>query len=679
MNDPRTHQSLADRLSAEASSLSIADTPVEVVVARGRQRQHRRRTAVGLAAVVAIAGGSVATISVLSRPVAPPAAGTDDSTSAESTPIDTGSVDTTAAVTDTTLEITATTVVFPGEPPDGAVPAQLVPSNLVWNVVEPNSAEALGMIRGSVAGEGPYLAWSTSPAVQGANPDYRSALWRSDDGVAWQQVDTAPPISSFTPTLAQQGSRFLTFGTAPANGSGTIEAKVAFTDDLGASWSTTQLPIDAAALQADPTVQRVTLSPVALAADDATVMAIVNLTPSLDLARLFGGVEHFGYQFLPEGITLMGSCSTTSPSTVPAGSVPDETMAVATPTTAITDATIATVPCDDSLVGLHTWADLGVQPATVDALLGGGLRLMVSRDGGATFTAGTLPALGNASGMGYVQMATFDGGIVLSAVEWAGGQPIPAMFVTTDGSDWREVAAPPIPNVSGFASYQGQLVMSGSDVTGTVPLVAIGSPDTGWSVTALQGLLTAADGKKPNLIITGNMAVDAHGITLLAWVWLDPIAEAGGVEVSHDGLTLRMDDQSGNLRVLDAATGEQIGALSQGVPAGAVLRQDENGVVVQASPDAPEVVFAWTELDLARTAVFNASGGTAAPKAAILHSTDGLQWSRDNVADIAPDADPSSAGWVRSTGTQIQVASHRPRTPAGAVPEPLLLVGTPRS
>ena len=56
MNDPRPHQHLADRLSAEAASLSIADTPVEVVVARGRQRQHRRRTAVGLAAVVAIAG-----------------------------------------------------------------------------------------------------------------------------------------------------------------------------------------------------------------------------------------------------------------------------------------------------------------------------------------------------------------------------------------------------------------------------------------------------------------------------------------------------------------------------------------------------------------------------------------------------------------------------------------------
>ena len=53
MNDPRTHQHLADRLSAEAASLSIADTPVEVVVARGRQRQHRRDGAAQVSAKLA--------------------------------------------------------------------------------------------------------------------------------------------------------------------------------------------------------------------------------------------------------------------------------------------------------------------------------------------------------------------------------------------------------------------------------------------------------------------------------------------------------------------------------------------------------------------------------------------------------------------------------------------------
>ncbi|MEX1104658.1 MAG: hypothetical protein WEB78_00520, partial [Ilumatobacteraceae bacterium] len=65
------HDSLPDlrrRLQRFADTVDVVDVPVHDVIRRGRQRQHRRRTAAGMLAVAGVSVGVVGAVQVLSRP-----------------------------------------------------------------------------------------------------------------------------------------------------------------------------------------------------------------------------------------------------------------------------------------------------------------------------------------------------------------------------------------------------------------------------------------------------------------------------------------------------------------------------------------------------------------------------------------------------------------------------------
>lgn len=670
MNDPRTHQHLADRLSAEAASLSIADTPVEVVVARGRQRQHRRRTAVGLAAVVAIAGTAVGSVAVLTRPAAPEAIGSDDTEAPDTAapPVSDGSV----AAPTTTVDGAPVTV-------DTAVPpVTKVPSNMVWNVVEPNSAEALGMTFGPAVGDGPYLAWSTQPAVAGGNSTYVPTLWRSDDAVSWQQVEAAPPVSGQMPMLATQGSRFLTFGTSVA-ASGDVEARVAISDDTAASWSSVALPLGIDALRADPTVRTVGVIPSSMVASDSAVVLVVNVYPVLDIDRLLGDkMSGLGYNFTRAGVEVLGTCSadgsvtydTVVPTTV---SGPALENGAAPPVTTGTPSY-----CDESLIGLHPWDELGVAPATVEALFSP-THLLVSTDG-TSFTEVDLPTPEAGATLGQAQLATYADGFALAATWYrpATGEQWSTMYASTDGQAWREVEAPALAYVSSLTGFGDRLVVVGAnDPNGMLPVVAVGTPGGGWTVSDLTGLLGPDDGVKPWLGVGPQVVADGTGITISGWVSRDWIAEVGGVEIVEGSVTMRADDQNG-YRFLDTATGVEIGTFINGVPGGPVT-QAENGLTVQpAGGDA--VAFSWDDLNAVYTRALEQNGIDPTvgqmPDGVVIHSVDGVSWSIEHTDDLA-GTDVGFSGWLRGTGSQVIVAMVRP-APAGQVPQQILLVGTPQ-
>jgi hypothetical protein len=670
MNDPRTHQHLADRLSAEASSIGIADTPVEVVVARGRQRQHRRRTAVGLAAVVAIAGTAIGSVAVLTRPASPEAIGSDDSLAPDTAapPVSDGSV----IAPQTTAGGGPVTVA----PPDTAVPpVAKVPSNMVWNVVEPNSAEALGMTFGPAVGDGPYLAWSTQPATAGADQPYVPTLWRSDDAVSWQQVQAAPPVSGQMPMLAAQGDRFLTFGTAVA-ASGDVEARFASSDDGAASWSSVTLPLGIDTLRADPTVRNVAVNPASIVTSDAAVVLAVNVNPVIDVERLLGSKVFLPYNFTEDGVEVFGTCSnegfiydTVVPTTVSGPALENGAATMATVSAPST--------CDDSLVGLHPWDELGVAPATVDALFSP-TRLLVSTDG-ASFTEVDLPGA-KTEGYTQIQLATYADGFALTITRspFDNGGTQTTMYVSPDGRAWREVGAPPFFNITSLTGFGDRLVMVGtSDVNGMIPLVAVGTPDGDWTVTSLSGLLGPDDGVKPWLGVGPNVVADGTGITITGWVSRDWVAEVGGVETVKGGVTMRADDQNG-YRFLDTATGTELGSFINGVTAGPVT-QAENGLTVQPA-DSDPVTFSWDELNVVYTQALEQSGIDPTvgvmPEGVVMHSVDGVSWSIERGDELA-GSDVGFSGWLRGTGSQVIVAMIRPTTPGG-VPQQVLLVGTPK-
>jgi hypothetical protein len=335
--------------------------------------------------------------------------------------------------------------------------------------------------------------------------------------------------------------------------------------------------------------------------------------------------------------------------------------------------------CDDSIVGLHPWDELGVAPATVDALFSP-TRLLVSTDG-TSFSEVDLPVPATERGYAQTQLATYADGFALTVTRFPpeSGGTRTTMYVSPDGRAWREVGAPPFVNVTSLTGFGDRLVAVGfDDVNGMLPQVAVGTPDGGWTVTGLSGLLGPDDGVKPWLGVGPNVVADGTGITITGWVSRDWVAEVGGVEIEKNGVTMRADDQNG-YRFLDTASGAELGSFIDGVTAGPVT-QAENGLTVQpAVGDA--VTFSWDELNVVYTQALEQSGIDPTvgvmPEGVVMHSVDGVSWSIERGDDLA-GSDVGFSGWLRGTGSQVIVAMIRPATRPGGVPQQVLLVGTPK-
>jgi hypothetical protein len=652
--DPRS-QELADRLARRAGSVDLGPPVVDVVIGRGHQRRQRRRAAVGIAAVTGICGASVVAIAALSRPsdngsiVAAPS-GTDEA-SAE-TPASSAPLATVVAPVDTT-------------PVD---PLELVPSPLVWNRVDPDSSEAVSLFWGGVdhgiAGDGPFVAWSTAP---GRADDYHPTLWRSDDGQRWQQVATEPEFVARN--VAERNGAFFTFGTSPAT---VTERKsdlsVGTSTDGGRTWTSAVLPLDTSALGAEEGVQGVGVNATSIATSPAGILLSAQVNAFADInAALPPEYRDSGWNIVDAGVEVFagGECGTATTmvvgvaSTVPAGSTP--------PT--------AVAGCEQVV---FSWADLGISERAAQTIQHPEVLLFFSPDG-ATFEPIEAPT-GFDADWTYARLTSFGDGFAALVNGPDGGA---SLITSADGRSWSDLGPVPLSWPDSIDEFGGRLVLSGwADGGYSRQVVAVREVDGTWTTTDLRSFLQPGDGVLPSIGVS-HLAVGPSGITAVAFLTRDPVAEQGGLTVPLDGgITLAVADTSLSHEVY-GPDGNLLGVVDQNQtsdsPLVASVPDEVYGVrwEVRTEVDGPVVAtYSYEDLNAELTAAGAYEGRM---QLLVLQSSDGRSWSRESLDELVGQT-VSGSGGIRLTDSQVIVPANLAdeRNPDGTATQ-VLLVGTART
>ncbi|MEY4229609.1 MAG: hypothetical protein RLZZ362_458, partial [Actinomycetota bacterium] len=432
------------------------------------------------------------------------------------------------------------------------------------------------------------------------------------------------------------------------------------------------------------------------------VLLATRVTPQIEWTALLPAEDlNRGININPAGVEVLatGPCDAPSPQTTivmgpsPASAAPDATTGTTIvegttdPTTTIiaSPTTISNPPTTEAVEGCsdtpmpartYTWAELGISQAVGDAF-DGSLRYFLSTTGGSTFEEVTGPA--GVSQFADVKLtATADGFAVWTALY--GPEPDVAMWSSADGLSWTELDAPPVVYAESLLAWGDRLVITGQDDNGAGTIVAVRGPSGGWTATNLAGLVRSSDGVSATIGASGAV-VGPQGISLTGWLIVDPIAEVGGVEMTRDGVIVRAENGNGGYTFLDGVTGEELGRLQDGRGTTDLVTavNDTGGVVVRLTADAPPVSFSWEELStkLLEPIYRNARSATSL----LLHSTDGVSWSRDSLDEAAGEPVNASGG-LRVVGSQLVVATIRPSirpSDGSTVPQQVLLVATPRT
>jgi len=648
---------LADRLADRAGHVDLGPPMLDVVVAHGRRRQYRRRTAVGVAAVIGIAGSSIAAVNVLTRPADPDriaAAPTADSTQG------------TAGASTVPGPVETYAPIAPAFP---VAPIELVPSSFVWNRVDPNSTEAVSFYLGApdatLAGEGPFVVWSTAPAV---SDDYSGVLWRSDDGLAWEQVTSPPTLSGRNVT--ELNGRFLTYGTAPAATAGRkSDLAIGTSDDAGRTWSTTALPLDTSALLAEQGVTSVNVNAASIAATSTGVLVSAQVTADVDIrSRLPAEVRDRPWNLTDAGVDMVtGGCDNPTVTTISFGGVAS-TVALDPGTNEVPTCTSRTFP----------WAELGISERAAQTFMRPEVRMLFSSDG-VTFTE--IMPIGIDAGATDVRLTALGDSFVASVNVMNGDGSGGAMLYTSpDGSSWTSIDAAPVQWAEGFGAFGDRLFVSGYDMVTNTQAVAVRDAAGTWTTTSLNSFVQPGDGVQATMG-GGSFAIGPNGISMIGALFVDPVAEIGGVSFSQDGITVEMGDTSYTHRVIDDATGSVLATVtvesSSNSDLVTVAYNDRGATVEVRRESGGDVVTSYTYEDLA-TAVATATGAQpTGAKIFLLHSRDGVTWSRESLDDIAGQA-VNGAGGIRLTDTQVIVAANLAgeRNPNGTVKQ-TLLIATP--
>ncbi|HTH06269.1 MAG TPA: hypothetical protein VL916_10385, partial [Ilumatobacteraceae bacterium] len=261
MNDDSPHdlteQRLARDLRSAARGVPLAPGSEVAVVASGRRRRHRRRQVNAIVLVAATGVGTALTIRQLAR-TGDSSVATDTVPATEST----GSVPQSAVPAPTTpIDTSPTPETVPGStslataPAGNDIPlAQIVESNMVWNVIEPDSTQAVGYGNIMMSTSGPAVALATSP---GRSDDYAPQLWRSDDGVTWTPIDVEVPFGRVDGARFA-GDKVYVVGTSPGiSKSDANPLLFGVSSDDGVTWDQIALPVDTNAGHELPFVESV--------------------------------------------------------------------------------------------------------------------------------------------------------------------------------------------------------------------------------------------------------------------------------------------------------------------------------------------------------------------------------------------------------------------------------------
>lgn len=621
-NDP-TDSRVADHLDARAKALIVGDTPVGDVVRRGRQRRNRKRTGAGALTAAVVIAGSVMTISALSQPsdprqitngVAEEGKPDDSSASiaesvAESVAQDLGSPEGGTAALDAQQA--------PGPETPGLVPINVIPSNLVWSAVRPDSTEALaGPAFGDTPSDAPYIEVSSAPG-EASGEEWNPGLYRSEDGISWTPLAGVPevPLTAFD---AFDGAMYA-FGTIGATTKttegGTGDLVVESSSDSGESWVKQMLPLDLRSLAESRGVASVPLSFRNIAAGPQGVIAVVQALIELDREELGLPKDGLITSYSADGVELRKDpcpAAGTSPTTMEA--VPG------------TDPRPQCNPEDAwaSETEFRSWRDLGVVQTVVDAV-NASPYVFVKASGAAEFSEVTFPLVPEGFTVrNAIASATIDGfAITADLADEETTALTSKLYLSPDGGTWTEYDVP-LPSVHAVGQLgDGTYVAlgSGDPATGHAPLVSTSIDGLTWSTVDLLGLLTDDDGTSAQLRIS-SFTIGSSGITLSANVGTDSSLVFGPASFPGDGVPIDSDDS--------------------GKP------NDE----IQA-------------------------GGSGRP--VVLHSDDGRHWSRDDLLSIA--GFPAIwANRSQSAAANVLVTVLDPTTPnTDGTPGVVVLVGTPKT
>ena len=687
MNEFDDHTARVSKvLHDTASELDVPSVGVSAVRRHGSARQHRRRAGIATMAAVALLGAGALTVQRLSHNPSP-------TTGPAAVPPSIG--ETTPAVIDTVA--TTTSDGSGSEPGSFGNPVNRVDSAFVWNAVEPGSAEAVSGFPLGIgpSQQAPYLVWSTAPGPT-VGGDFRPVLYRSDDGIHWSPAasDTFIEPAVTRRGIASQNGVLFAFGTAAATAAipqgGAGDAVVDISSDGGASWQPQVLPLDLRGLAAMDGVGGVGMSG-GIAAANGVVVAVAqpsvwwDAAASGELVITTAGAYKITYpqcegsctETTVSGREASGSApaDTDSSDTAPADtssadtSPPNTTPAEASPNGTVLSGVDDTVP---TVTGLIPFDELGIDPASV--AVARTLRAFVSTNG-ADFTEAEFPTLpdsvianggdirvfvaGNAFYV-TISTSTFDP----SRMTTNGGSTNATLaYRSSDGVTWEAIGD--AGNMSGRelvgVMSDGTLVGRSYNLDGSSGIATSADGET-WQVRDLRPLIDPSDGEIV-YVDAWTVSVSDEGITIVGAMNNDPIAEAGGRSIERDGVRLEVASvRIGAPVAYDVATGDEIPQN--------LLTWAESGMSVISDDGGTRASFTNDEISQLQ----GAQDGQLTTRV-LLHSDDGVNWSRENLADLtgSPEAGP---GFIQTQDGKVLVTVIDPSRRTNTMATTTVLVGT---
>jgi hypothetical protein len=667
---------LSDQLAGHARSLAVQDTPVGVITRQGARRRQRRRALITSSSLVAASVTAVGAAAVVQR--------NDSST------IVVGESDADAISQQTAIAESPTSESI-GSSADANLeepPLTPVASNLTWNRLDPDSTESLGSTAmfgpQGIVGNGPFYALSTSP---GRGQETTPTLYRSTDAASWQRV-TMP---SYLPqSIAARGDQLYAVGTAPTGKASVFETAISSSLDGGSTWSQAVLPLNLDELRSDPMVDSVGTQSSIVAGESGLVLVTttnITLDPA-DLVPNWPNSFFGGYAVTGAGLEILinpvyGDCPETQdegyvgPPTFITSTGGSSSGAPASPSGCVVD------PGEPTGV---PWSNTGISAAVIEALLRP-VQIWYSTDG-RSFAEVAAPDTG-VGPSGTVLTTNFGDGYVVAYERYgqlAADAGVTTVLASADGLNWT-LTTPPFAGIRSMGEVNGQLSVFAQSFTAPGGVyqnntsVWQTSNLTDWSSVSLPSLISANDG--PGAILEPvSIGFGPSGVAVLGQIYLDPTRTPDGVRVTKDGLTLQMLNAGMINRLLDAESGEILSEFDMMKPSdgGGFVGRSDLGFVVEDPRNGNKVTFTWEEQS---AATLKAIEPFENARAIVLHSSNGTDWSREWVDEIA-GVDIGPAHHVAMDGTRvvIAVAEQQPVVDLAVgelpIPKPILLIGTPK-
>lgn len=635
--DPMLSARLSRHLERTADVVAVRSTPVTTILRRADRRRRNRRLAAVLAA------GSLIVLSASTVFV-------DRSRDRTIVSVD---EPTTGSTIETTLVATTETVASSATPTDqnsaeatapmstvSALPSSFVDTPYEWTTITPDddTRTALATMVSSSANDRGTLGWTYD---ESSPPDWRSAVYVSDDGITWSATPTDPGLS-VVGGITDAGTIHVV-GYASSDDPDAGRVFVATSVDRGATWRRDALPFDLSPAW-DSENLSVRLYPSEMAVVDDTIVVAIQPTSMLLPQALGDSYLTQGFVYVPEGVALLRSC---------------DGCPVGGPLSQFDAADIERV---------IPWADLGMGPEQV-ALLNAAPSVHVGGPSG--YEEIDVPFAESPSGFWLTSTPT----TVLAveqrlepSIDGLLGAPA-RLYETSDGRSWRLIGEVPL-QTGRAGRIDGRYVVVGAGRESGDPWIVSSADGVIWTAHTLPDDATDSSWSP----MWDMYAFDGDTLAMAGFEMLEPPE----LRLSENGVTMVFDAGLNDMQFIDDATGEEIAGAKAGERYGPV-RLDEgpgDGNRTLSVLDDAGNVRAQFSLEEA-TAAMQATTGPV-PRVAVYTTSDLTTWSRTVISDVVTDGNFEMNGIDLVEGqVVVRIGVDRDGDPSTFDAEPRLIVGTP--